>query len=72
MLLSASRRMKPNGCHNRAPYKSSVVVQDGWEYMGSTRIPIVKEVPFVMTTDCNYKTTELGKNDERCNGCKWK
>lgn len=65
---------KKHGCHNRAPYKSEVKVQDGWQYAeGSmSRTPVMKNIPFTMTTECNYTHTELGRTDKCCAGCKWR
>ncbi len=67
---------KKHGCHNRAPYKSEVIVQDGWAYAQHedvmSRIPVMKAIPFTMTTDCNYTHTELGRTDKCCAGCKWR
>lgn len=59
-----------NGCHNRAAYKTRVMVQDGWYMDGYTRLPRMIEVPFKMSNDCQYTKTELGKADKRCDGCK--
>lgn len=39
---------------------------------GGTREPVMVSAPFRMEMDCNYRTTELGKADPRCAGCKWK
>lgn len=64
--------MKTYGCYNREPYVKSVEVQDGWERVGSWKFPVVINVPFVMSPQCNYKDTELGKKDGRCEGCKWR
>lgn len=61
---------KVNGCHNRAPYKEYVVVQDGWTQKGEIRYLI--SIPFPMTTDCQYTLSELGQKDEKCVGCKWR
>lgn len=57
------------GCFNRAPLKTRAKVQDGW-WADGTRKMI--EIADPMTKTCNYTTTELGKVDPQCNGCKWK
>ena len=66
--------MKPNGCHNRAPFVDTVVVQTGWTWLVAGRNwPIQREavlevIPNVMSKDCQYsKNTD----DPRCDGCSW-
>lgn len=61
-----------NGCHDRRPYRASMVVQDGWFMDGITRVAKVVSVPFRMSPLCNYTDTQLGQTDSRCDGCKWK
>lgn len=66
-----------NGCHNREPYKQSMIVQDGWldqpiNTSHTTRIPLMVASPFRMAMDCQYTKTELGQADKRCAGCKWR
>lgn len=56
-------------CKNRAPLEQSAQAQDGW-IDGWIRNMV--EVPFRMSTDCNYTTTELGEKDKGCDGCVWK
>ncbi len=68
---------KKYGCHNRAPFKPSLQVQDGWQTSAGqngevVRLAVMKTIPFKMTTDCNYTLTELGQSDQRCAGCSWK
>lgn len=64
------------GCHNREPHKRTLMVQDGYhEYRDehiAARVPLMIEVPFRMSQHCNYTSTELGKADTRCVGCKWR
>ena len=50
-----------NGCHNRAPFKPHYFAT------GSD-----KPIPHVMTTDCQYRHTDLGKADPKCTDCKHK
>jgi hypothetical protein len=61
--------MNMYACHNRAPFKRTLTVQDGYKPDG-TRHMI--EVPFTMSPHCEYTTTELGRFDSRCVGCKHK
>ena len=61
-----------HGCFNRAPLKSRVMVQDGWDQSGDTRTPRMVIIPDPMTKTCNYTTTQLGQIDASCNGCKHK
>lgn len=70
--------MKRNGCHNRPPLGSAapVLAQDGWinvrpgeRFSRASRIPIMKEVPFRMSTECVY-SKEFGQ-DPKCAGCRW-
>ena len=60
------------GCHNRAAYRPAEAVQDGNYLDGYTRTPRMIAVPHVMTTDCQFTHTELGKIDAKCAGCLWK
>lgn len=60
-------------CHNRAPFKPSMRVQDGWQDIGASRIPVMVDVPFVMSMDCEYSTDPMvGSKDADCFGCPWK
>lgn len=65
-----------NGCHNRADYKPSYWVQDGYydsePGMPLARIPRMVEVPFTMSPDCEYTKSDLGRADVGCVGCKWR
>lgn len=58
-----------NGCHNRKPYKDSLLVQDGWDETGDTKVPKFRRIPFTMSRHCNYTSTIQGRADARCNGC---
>jgi hypothetical protein len=49
------------GCHNREHFKPFHYPTGG-----------DKKIPHVMTQDCQYRKTELGKNDPKCNDCKHK
>ena len=60
------------GCHNRAPFKASIPVQDGWYLDGYTRTPRMVAQPFRMEPQCQYTHTELGRADQRCSECKWR
>jgi len=55
--------MKKNGCFDRPPYKP---------YYLPTGAPDLPEyrIPHVMTNDCQYRHTDLGKSDPACEGCK--
>ena len=64
------------GCHNRAPFREFYAVQDGWYLDGTrlnaTRTPRMKTTPFVLARDCQYTLSDLGRQDPKCEGCKWK
>lgn len=45
-------------------------VQDGYWDDGVQRIPKLTSVPFRMNFECQYRKTDLGKADARCDGCK--
>lgn len=67
--------MKPYACFDRPPFRTAVPMQDGWRTVnftrdGGTREPVMVSAPFRMEMDCNYRTTELGRADPRCAGCK--
>jgi hypothetical protein len=49
------------GCYNRKPFHAY------YHATGSD-----KQIPHVLTTECQYRKTELGKTDPKCNGCKHK
>lgn len=52
------------GCHNRAPYRETSVVQDGWNDDGTRRMINIR---FRMSRDCRY---DRSLDDSACNGCK--
>jgi hypothetical protein len=54
---------KRNGCHDHPPFKP---------YYLPTGAPDTPEyrIPHVMTRDCQYQHTDLGKADPKCQGCK--
>jgi hypothetical protein len=60
------------GCHNRAPYASTLPTQSGWFMDGYTRTPRMVPMPFRMSPTCNYTHTDLGAADKRCTGCTWR
>lgn len=55
-----------NGCHNREPFRESLVVQDGWNVDGTRH---TKVIPFVMSEDCQH---DRRATDKGCDGCKWR
>lgn len=55
-----------NGCHNRAPLAQTARVQDGWTEDGRRNMV---EIPVPMEKGCQYRKTELGQADPRCEGC---
>ena len=65
------------GCYNREPFKSEVVVQDGWHQpsgdRASTKAPALVKVPFRMSTECQYSQDPMGhgQKDPGCVGCKY-
>ncbi len=68
---------RKHGCFNRAPLEGrSYPVQDGWVYQPmtateTTRAAVIKRVPHVMTTDCQY--SQHTTDDPGCTDCirKW-
>jgi hypothetical protein len=64
------------GCHNREPFRESVLVQDGWIetiVQGQlARVARMKAIPFRNMRECGYQLSEIGKADPRCVGCCWK
>lgn len=56
---------KPNGCHDHPPYR------DYYLPTGAPDIPQYR-IPHVLTRDCQYRHTELGKADPKCTDCKHK
>jgi hypothetical protein len=62
----------PLGCFNRAEYKPTLKVQDGYQpdaWYTDARVAKMVTVPFVMAPDCQYTLTEAGKKDVNCVGC---
>lgn len=49
------------GCHNRQPFGQVYFATGG-----------LKPIPHVMTRECQYRKTELGKVDPKCDGCRWR
>lgn len=65
------------GCFNRKPYAKTLTVNDGrrLERIDERTVvshQLVREVPFRMSTHCNYTHTELGRKDTECFGCMWR
>lgn len=63
----AERKVKVYGCNNREPLADSLLVQDGWIW--KYREPKIKTVKVLMTKDCQYTLSELGKKDAKCFRC---
>lgn len=57
----------PHGCHNRPPLGRPLVVFDGYRFPAQRLEPITREVPFAMSTDCQYSKSTPA--DPRCAGC---
>jgi hypothetical protein len=57
-----------NGCWNRDSLKDKHIVQHGWIYEGTTRIPIMAYIEDPMTKTCQYQ--KLKKDDIKCVGCR--
>ena len=61
------------GCHNRKPLRDTAVVQEGWVRIGyHVEARHTVSIPDEMTKDCQYRHTDLGKADQKCEGCKWR
>ena len=63
---------KKYGCFNRKDFEKEVSVQNGWHYVGETKVPLLQWIPFVMAMDCQYRLTTLGQTDPMCDGCERK
>lgn len=61
--------MPKYACHNRGEFAPSVTVQDGWLNTWARRMV---DMEFRLDPNCIYSTSELGKKDEQCHGCRWK
>lgn len=57
------------GCHNRAPLRDSVMVQNGWAYSGDGRTALMVTLPDPMSKNCQH--TLDAPNDPSCAGCRW-
>lgn len=62
----------PYACHNRPPFVRELLAQDGWITWGQSRAPVMVKIPFVNSRECQYRHTDLGKADARCDGCTWR
>ena len=60
------------GCHNRAPFREIYPVQDGHWMDGKTRVPKMTAAKHVLSRDCKYTLSDLGRKDQACTGCKWR
>jgi len=54
-----------NGCFNRAPLRTQVIVQAGHFMDGVTRYPRMISIPDPMTKDCQYTHDKLGQTDAK-------
>lgn len=61
-----------NGCHNRPAFRAAMPMQDGWRLDGPTRTPRLVSVPFRMKRECGYTSSDLGRIDPGCLGCRWR
>lgn len=52
------------GCYNRAHFRATLEVQDGWNKNGTRRMVTV---PVRSEPDCMY---DLKDKDKRCEGCR--
>lgn len=52
------------GCHNRAPYRETLVAQDGWHHDGTRR---TVGIQFSMSRECRY---DRSLDDSACAGCR--
>ena len=66
--------MRKYGCFDRAPFKETMPVQDGYykHQDGWTVTPRIVKSPFKMAKTCQFALTELGRVDPLCDGCKHK
>jgi hypothetical protein len=58
-------------CFNRAPLRTRVEVQNGWNDQGATRTPRMVIIPDPMTKTCQYQADDR-YGDKGCIGCKHK
>lgn len=64
---------RPYGCRDHAPYRDTVVVQDGWVDVPLTdrqmsRMPKLVTIQVPMSKHCQYSIDTV---DPRCEGCCW-
>ena len=52
------------GCHNRAPFRERLEMQDGWTAEGAREVVVM---PFRMSHECRY---DRSLSDSACLGCK--
>ena len=52
-------------CHNRLPFVDRTTLRDHHGRVMATW-------PAVMAKDCRYSLSDLGQQDKKCDGCKWR
>lgn len=57
--------MSKYGCHDRLPFIERTTMRDHHGRVTATW-------PAVMAKDCRYTHSDLGQQDEKCQGCKWR
>lgn len=58
------------GCFSRADYRDTYRGQDGWNHVAPHHATArMVDIEFTGRHSCQYKLTELGKVDPRCEGC---
>jgi hypothetical protein len=62
--------VKVYGCHNRDDYHEAYLAMDGLTDIMPRRAVInLVRIPFTGSRSCQYRLTELGKCDPKCNDC---
>mgnify|MGYP003467843815 FL=1 len=52
-------------CHDRLPFVDRTTLRDHHGRVMATW-------PAVMAKDCRYSLSDLGQQDKKCDGCKWR
>lgn len=62
--------VKRYGCYDRADFLDAYPAMDGVAEIATGLVAIKQvSVPFAGSRSCQYRLTELGRHDPKCEGC---
>ena len=60
------------GCFSHAPYLPHVLLAGDYHLEDGILTRDVIKIPFRMAMSCQYRLTDLGRDDPKCEGCSHK